>query len=277
MSKLYKEKVLILGSGSFLGKSFANYLDKNNFIVLRVSSANSNNYDFGYLKNLVKENNPLYFFDYQFKLVSSKNADYEIYDKQAFFEAQNNLISILNKTSETSKKVYLFSSKYAVNNESTYSKLKLEQENIYKTLLNRNIIFEVFRLNTIFGQGDRNINRAIPHFFNSIFNNKKAVFESTGNRLANFSFVDDVNMFIYKKVFYNKNVTLNNFSCTYFELIDYISKYIIENFEYEHSVEWAGEKTISSELNVSDEISKNINKTVNWYFENMEEIKLLNG
>jgi nucleoside-diphosphate-sugar epimerase len=277
MTNLLKEKVLIQGSDSFLGKSFANYLESKSLQVLRVCSANSNNYELESLERLIKENNPKFFFDYQFKLVSSKNSDYEIYDKHTFFNAQNNLISILNKTNENNKKVYLFSSRYVEDNKSTYSDLKLKQENIYKSLLNKNIFFEVFRLNTVLGIGDKNINRAIPHFFYSIFNFQKAVFESTGSQPANFSFIDDVNWFVYKKVFQSENVVLNNFSCTYFELIQYISNYIIENFDYEHSVEWAEGWKGTYKFNVSDEVTQNIHKTVNWYFENMEEIKLLNG
>ena len=277
MNNLQKEKVLIQGSDSFLGKSFANYLDSKNLQVLRVCSANSNNYELESLERLITEKNPIYFFDYQFKLVSSKNSDYEIYDEHTFFNAQNNLISILNKTNEINKQVYLFSSRYVEENKSTYSNLKLKQENIYKSLLNKNIFFEVFRLNTILGSGDKNLNRAIPHFFNSIFNCQKAVFESTGSQAANFSFIDDVNWFVYKKVFQSENVVLNNFSCTYFDLIHYISGYVIENFDYEHSVEWAEGRKSPYKFDVPAEVTQDIHKIVNWYFENMEEIKLLNG
>lgn len=277
MSNLHKEKVLILGSDSFLGNSFANFLSTKDVEVLRASSANSNDYELQRLEAVISENNPLYILDYQFKLVSSKNEDYVIYEKQNFFKAQNNLISILNKTKETNKKVYLISTKYVENNNSTYSNLKREQENIYKSHLNKNISFEILRINSIFGQGDKNLNRALPHFFYSIFNNRKAVFESTGNQKTNFSFVEEANRFVYKKAIQNKNVKLNNFVCTYYELINYISQIILENFAYEHSVEWAEEKKEDFKLDVSNEDSKNIHKTINWYFENMEEIKLLNG
>ena len=97
-----------------------------------------------------------------------------------------------------------------------------------------------------------------------------------GNKKSNFSFVEEANRFIYRKAIQNKNVELNNFNCTYYELINYISQTILENFGYEHSVEWAEEKE-DFKLDISSEDSKNIYKTINWYFENMEEIKLLNG
>ena len=277
MSSLRKEKVLILGSDSFLGNSFANFLSTKDLEILRASSANSNDYELESLEIMIVENNPLYIFDYQFKLVSSKNEDYNIYEEQNFFKAQKNLISILNKIKEVNKKVYLISSKYVENINSTYSNLKREQENIYKSHLNKNISFEILRINSIFGQGDKNLNRALPHFFNSIFNNRKAVFGTTGNQKTTFSFVEEANRFIYEKAIQNKNVELNNFICTYYELINYISQIILKNYGYEHSVEWAEEKKEDFKLNVPSEASKNILKTINWYFENMEEIKLLNG
>ena len=118
MSSPRKEKVLILGSDSFLGNSFANFLSTKDLEVLRASSANSNDYELQSLEIVIAEKNPLFILDYQFKLVSSKNKDYEIYEKQNFFKAQNNLISILNKTAEINKKVYLISSKYVENNNS---------------------------------------------------------------------------------------------------------------------------------------------------------------
>ena len=90
--------------------------------------------------------------------------------------------------------------------------MKREQENIYKSHC-QNISFEILRINSIFGQGDKNLNRALPTS-SPIFNNRKAVFESTGNQKTNFSFVEEANRFVYKKQS-NKNVELNNFVCTY--------------------------------------------------------------
>ena len=71
MSNLHKEKVLILGSDSFLGNSFANFLSTKDIEVLRASSANSNDYESEFGSSDCRKQSFIY-LDYQFKLVSSK-------------------------------------------------------------------------------------------------------------------------------------------------------------------------------------------------------------
>ena len=150
----------------------------------------------------------------------------------------------------------------------------------------------IIRSANIFGPHDRNLKRIVPETIINLLNKKKIVIRSNGKLKRDYIYVDDTaNAYImtYEKLNKaNKDLLIYNVGSRYnlsvIEIVKYIAKilnikknfYVIKNnSKNEIKNQRLNFKKISRELNWKQEVSlkDGLEKTINWYKENISEFK----
>lgn len=257
---------LIIGGRSYLASEFKRYLIEKKISFHSLNQENSNNYSENNLSDTLEDKKPENIIDFKFPLVSSNDKDFENINIKTALNPQINLINSLKNVETQPKKLILVSSEKVNEQNSIYSKLKKDQENLYKKNITQNEKLEIIRLDSVFGPRDKSKYRLIPYFFNQIKKNKIDI-NIDPNAYGKFIYIDDALNRIYNV---SKDLDSNNliFKTTFINLIMAFS-YILKNiYNFENTVTCNGEVMKCTNEIQDEKFFNYLVKTTEWYRDN---------
>jgi len=258
---------LIIGGRSYLASEFKRYLNEKEISFHSLNQESSNNYSETNLRDVLRDKKPENIIDFKFPLVSSNDKDFEKINIKTALNPQINLINSLKNIQIQPKKLILVSSEKVKEQNSIYSKLKKDQENLYKKNITQNKKLQIIRLDSVFGPGDESKYRLIPYFFNKIIKQNKIDINIDPNMYGKFIYIEDALNRIHGAF---KDLDSNNliFKTTFIHLIMAFS-YILKNIHnFENTVVCNGE-VINCTNEIQDEKFFNyLVKTTEWYWDN---------
>lgn len=266
-------KYLILGGRSYLGKSFSQYLKKNNNQVIALNEENSNFYSTNLLKEVINNENPQKIVDFKFPIVSSNNDAFNNIDLENILNTQERLIESLNQLPDNNSDLYLISTLNISKRENIYTQYKKKQEEYYKNHLSEKNKFKILRLETVLGEGDVSTNRLVPYFFSKVFENKKLNLNINSRRKGEYIFIKECNNFIFNSSI-DKTYKKNAFTLTYKNLIFRLSSILEYEYNFYHKVFWNNQKIITKEVDKTDKTNQSLIELTNWYIKNKESFKV---
>lgn len=271
-------KYLIVGSGSFLGNNFYDYLKSKNIDVYGISESNKKkdfinlNYDSNEIKKIINKLKPDYIFDFKTHLVSSNMNHYKIsFDEMV--KKTNNLVKAYKEIELKKINIILISTNllnYQITNNHPYLRLKSYQEEKYKEI-KQNII-SVVRIPNIIGIGDINFSRLIPYCMGSYLSRKSIDLNSTQDSTREYIFMSDFFdcLFSANYLFNQKVVLTNN------QIIELLNCSLVFFKKEMLNVSW-GKAVNLNILNNTKLIPENLdnqgltlkfNQIVKWYLDN---------
>ena len=161
------QNIWILGSQSFLAKSFSKLLESEN-INFTVFNSKETGYSYEVFEESFLNDLPNIIIDFKFPIVNSRSNNKSLQTSE-YFSPQKNLAEVLKKYNY-SDNLFLISTNLKNNEEyknSEYVKNKIYQENIYKNL-DKQLNLEIINLWNIFGYPDLNASRIIPYYFSKL-------------------------------------------------------------------------------------------------------------
>ena len=267
-------KYLILGGRSYLGKSFSQYLKKNNNQVIALNEENSNFYSTNLLKEVINNENPQKIVDFKFPIVSSNNDAFNNIDLENILNTQERLIESLNQLPDNNSDLYLISTLNISKRENIYTQYKKKQEDYYKKYLSGKNKLKILRLENVLGKGDVSTNRLVPFFFSKVFENKETNLNINSRKKGDYIFIEECNNFIFNSSL-DKKYKKNAFTLTYKNLIFRLSSILEYEFNFYHNVSWNNQKIINKKVDKSDKTNQNLIKLTNWYIKNKESFKVI--
>ena len=262
-------KYLILGGRSYLGRSFTEFLKKNNHQVMTLNEENSNFYSTNVLEQLLKKENPQKIIDFKFPVVSSNDDDFNHIDLNKIISPQKRLINTLDKLPENNSDIYLISTLNINKRKNLYTKYKKKQEEFYKDNLSKKNKLTILRLENVLGQGDINTNRLVPYFFSKVFENQPSNLSVNSRKKGEYIFIEDCNKYIFNSSL-NESYKKNAFGTTYKNLIFKLSSILEYEYNFYHGVSWNNQKIVNKKINNKDKTNQNLIELTNWYIKNKE-------
>lgn len=276
-------KYLIIGTGSYLGRSFFEYLKSKKIDVYGVTKYSKkkdliiSDYSADHISQIIKNVKPDCIFDFKTYLVSSN----EVYFNESFnkmVESSLNLINAYNIAELKDTSINLISTSL-LNSKTTfnhpYLKIKLFQEKIYKTIKYNKV--SIFRIPNVIGKEDINFTRLIPYCFGSYISNREIKLNSKPTSLREYILKDKLLDMLYNST----EVSKNNFVLSNFEVINlintslnYFEKPSLEIYWGNNSIDNILDKNNLKKENLNlKNLKMDFNKITQWYIENSKFVK----
>ena len=266
-------KHLILGGRSYLATKYAKYLSLNNEDTFVLSEVNSNFYSKTSLLKKIEKTKPNIIYDFKFPMVTSDDKKFTKINNSNILNVQRELIEILNNLTSNKSKIIVISSKNVNKVNNLYSQYKKNQENIYKTNLDRKNNLTILRSPSVLGEGDLSENRLTPYFFRNIFQKSEVNLSINSNRVGEFIFINNFckNLFDLTK---NQQTVLDIIKIKYKDLILMYSSILKFELNFNHVVFWNGKKLEIEKDILDQDYIVDLRKLTNWYFTNRYKLNL---
>ena len=233
-TKIKPKRIVIFGSGGFIGKNLLSFLENENFNVIGIGSKDINltkRDAVSQIKDLIKENDSVVFLS---ALTPDKGRDLNTYNKN--IEMINNLISgIYEKKLNhflyfSSDAVYgfdqtLITEKTPISPSDYYSLMHITRELMIKNEIK--CPFLLLRPTAVFGFGDTHNSYGPNRFINNAIFEKKIILGGEGEETRDHIFVSDLVQLTVLCILYKSSGILNaasGFSISFMELAKLIKE-----------------------------------------------------
>ena len=233
-TKIKPKRIVIFGSGGFIGKNLLSFLENENFNVIGIGSKDINltkRDAVSQIKDLIKENDNVVFLS---ALTPDKGRDLNTYNKN--IEMINNLISgIYEKKLNhflyfSSDAVYgfdqtLITEKTPISPSDYYSLMHITRELMIKNEIK--CPFLLLRPTAVFGFGDTHNSYGPNRFINNAIFEKKIILGGEGEETRDHIFVSDLVQLTVLCILYKSSGILNaasGFSISFMELAKLIKE-----------------------------------------------------
>ena len=233
-TKIKPKRIVIFGSGGFIGKNLISFLENENFNVIGIGSKDidlTKRNAVSQIKDLIKENDNVVFLS---ALTPDKGKDLNTYNKN--IEMINNLISgIYEKKLNhflyfSSDAVYgfdqtLITEKTPISPSDYYSLMHITRELMIKNEIK--CPFLLLRPTAVFGFGDTHNSYGPNRFINNAISEKKIILGGEGEETRDHIFVSDLVQLTVLCILYKSSGILNaasGFSISFMELAKLIKE-----------------------------------------------------
>jgi hypothetical protein len=270
------QNIWIIGSQSFLAKSFSKLLESEN-INFTVFNSKETGYSYEVFEESFLNDLPNIIIDFKFPIVNSRSNNKSLQTSE-YFSPQKNLAEVLKKYNY-SDNLFLISTNLKNNEEyknSEYVKNKIYQENIYKNL-DKQLNLEIINLWNIFGYPDLNASRIIPYYFFKIKYKNEINFFSDGLDRRKFMYSEDFSK-VLKDFCYEKKVIKNNmfYECCVGDLIYTLNSIVESQISNKINIAWDSQKKYQFEFIDNKLFVEKLNKTSKQYLENLNNLNFFN-
>jgi hypothetical protein len=270
------QNIWILGSQSFLAKSFSKLLESEN-INFTVFNSKETGYSYEVFEESFLNDLPNLIIDFKFPIVNSRSND-KSFQTSEYFSPQKNLAEVLKKYNY-SENLFLISTNLKNNEEyknSEYVKNKIYQENIYKNL-DKQLNLEIINLWNIFGYPDLNASRLIPYYFFKIKYKNEINFFSDGLDRRKFMYSEDFSK-VLKDFCFEQKVIKNNmfYECCVGDLIYTINTIVESQISNKINIAWDSQKKYQFEFINNKLFVEKLNKTSKQYLDNLNKLNFFN-
>ena len=233
-TKIKPKRIVIFGSGGFIGKNLISFLENENFNVIGIGSKDidlTKRNAVSQIKDLIKENDNVVFLS---ALTPDKGKDLNTYNKN--IEMINNLISgIYEKKLNhflyfSSDAVYgfdqtLITEKTPISPSDYYSLMHITRELMIKNEIK--CPFLLLRPTAVFGFGDTHNSYGPNRFIKNAISEKKIILGGEGEETRDHIFVSDLVQLTVLCILYKSSGILNaasGFSISFMELAKLIKE-----------------------------------------------------
>ena len=270
------QNIWILGSQSFLAKSFSKLLEseKVNFTVF---NSKETGYSFEVFEERCLNDLPNIIIDFKFANVNSRSSNKSLQTSE-YFSPQINLAELLKKYNY-SDNLFLISTNLKNNEKyknSEYVKNKIYQENIYKNLANQ-LNLEIINLWNIFGYPDLNASRIIPYYFFKIKTKNEINFFSDGMDRRKFMYSEDFSK-VLKDFCFEKKVIKNNmfYECSVGDLIYTLNTIVENHISNKINITWDNQNKHQFKFIDNKLFVEKLKKTSKQYLNNINKLNFFN-
>ena len=270
------QNIWILGSQSFLAKSFSKLLEseKVNFTVF---NSKETGYSFEVFEERFLNDLPNIIIDFKFPNVNSRSSNKSLQTSE-YFSPQINLAELLKKYNY-SDNLFLISTNLKNNEKyknSEYVKNKIYQENIYKNLANQ-LNLEIINLWNIFGYPDLNASRIIPYYFFKIKTKNEINFFSDGMDRRKFMYSEDFSK-VLKDFCFEKKVIKNNmfYECSVGDLIYTLNTIVENHISNKINITWDNQNKHQFKFIDNKLFVEKLKKTSKQYLNNINKLNFFN-
>jgi len=270
------QNIWILGSQSFLAKSFSKLLESEN-VNFTVFNSKETGYSFEVFEERFLNDLPNIIIDFKFPNVNSRSSNKSLQTSE-YFSPQINLAELLKKYNY-SDNLFLISTNLKNNEKyknSEYVKNKIYQENIYKNLANQ-LNLEIINLWNIFGYPDLNASRIIPYYFFKIKTKNEINFFSDGMDRRKFMYSEDFSK-VLKDFCFEKKVIKNNmfYECYVGDLIYTLNTIVENHISNKINITWDNQNKHQFKFIDNKLFVEKLKKTSKQYLNNINKLNFFN-
>ena len=270
------QNIWILGSQSFLAKSFSKLLESEN-VNFTVFNSKETGYSFEVFEERFLNDLPNIIIDFKFPNVNSRSSNKSLQTSE-YFSPQINLAELLKKYNY-SDNLFLISTNLKNNEKyknSEYVKNKIYQENIYKNLANQ-LNLEIINLWNIFGYPDLNASRIIPYYFFKIKYKNEINFFSDGMDRRKFMYSEDFSK-VLKDFCFEKKVIKNNmfYECYVGDLIYTLNTIVENHISNKINITWDNQNKHQFKFIDNKLFVEKLKKTSKQYLNNINKLNFFN-